>query len=294
VIALSVVVCTHDRPRDLAGCLEALAGTSASVEVIVVDSASPVPCEALVEHYRGRVPGLTYVFVPQPGLSRARNAGIESSRGEVVAFLDDDASPQEGWETALLDAFAARPGAGCVGGACIARFAGPRPRWLSDRLLQFASITRWGETPREPRSSAEWPFGANVAFRRTALRDAGPFAEELGRNGARSLLSGEDSDMVARVLAAGWQVWLEPRARVLHTVHPDRLTSAFYWRRFWWAGVSRAQAKSRRTAVRLLLAAPARLGIWIVTRDRLYLYRLAETAGYFSARIGVAGGSRRA
>ena len=281
--ALSIVVCTHDRPVDLAGCLDALAAASVSAQVIVVDSASPVPCESLVDGYRDRVPGLTYLYVSRPGLSLARNAGIAASTGEIIAFLDDDASPEEGWEQALLDAFASRPRAGCVGGACIARFAGPRPRWLSDRLLQVASITRWGETPREPRSSAEWPFGANVAFRRAALSDAGPFAEELGRNGTASLLSGEDSDMVARVLAAGWRVWLEPRARVLHTVHADRLTSRFYWRRFWWAGVSRAQARSRRTAIRLLIAAPVRLGIWAVTRDRLYLYRLAETAGYFFA-----------
>jgi GT2 family glycosyltransferase len=287
--SLSVIVCTHDRPRDLEDCLEALARTSASAQVVVVDSASPVPCEALVARFRDRIPGLRYLYVPEPGLSRARNAGIEASDGEIVAFLDDDASPQEGWGEALLAAFAEHPGTGCVGGACVARFAGPPPRWLSERLLQVASITRWGETPREPRSSSEWPFGANVAFRRATLRQVGPFAVELGRNGSTSLLSGEDSDMVARVLAAGWRVRLEPRARVLHTVHPDRLTSAFYWRRFWWAGISRARAASWRTAIRLLVAAPVRLGAFALTRDRLYLYRLAETAGYFSARAGVAG-----
>ena len=40
-----------------------------------------------------------------------------------------------------------------------------RPRWLSDRLLQFAGITRFGDVARQARSSAEWPFGANIAFR---------------------------------------------------------------------------------------------------------------------------------
>ena len=115
-----------------------------------------------------------------------------------------------------------RPDVGCVGGACRAAFTAPRPRWLSERLLQLAGITRFGETPREPRSSAEWPFGANMAFRREALADAGPFSTALGRDG-RSLLSGEDSDMVERVLTCGWRVWLEPAALVDHSVAPGSL-----------------------------------------------------------------------
>jgi glycosyltransferase involved in cell wall biosynthesis len=37
---LSVVVCTHNRPRDLERCLEALARLDGEPEVVVVDSAS--------------------------------------------------------------------------------------------------------------------------------------------------------------------------------------------------------------------------------------------------------------
>jgi GT2 family glycosyltransferase len=285
--ALSVVICTHDRTDDLTACLEALATNLNGdlSEVLVVDSASPVPCRTLVDRYGDRIRGLQYLRLHDPGLSRARNAGIAAAAGEFIAFIDDDASVEPGWDQALLDAFADDPRVGCVGGACVARFAGERPAWLSDRLLQMASITRWGERPREPRSSAEWPVGANVAFRRSALADAGDFALDLGRNGATSLASGEDSEMVARILAAGWQVRLEPRARVLHTVHADRLTADFYRRRFWSGGVSRAQLRSPNVTLRLLVAAPARLALWALTRDRFYLYRLVETAGYMRALV---------
>jgi cellulose synthase/poly-beta-1,6-N-acetylglucosamine synthase-like glycosyltransferase len=163
----------------------------------------------------------------------------------------------------------------------MARFLDRRPRWLSARLLQLSSITRWDGSARQPRSSAEWPFGANMAFRARALADAGEFSVHLGRDGS-SLLSGEDSDMVARVLACGWEVWLEPMAAVLHTVHPERCRAEFYWRRLWWAGVSRAKAPSSRITLRLALAAPLRLALWLLTRDRYYLYRTAESAGYFA------------
>jgi glucosyl-dolichyl phosphate glucuronosyltransferase len=287
VSELSVIVCTHDRPEDLCRCLGGLAALDAPVEVVVVDSASSVPCRSLVDSYRGRIPRLRYVYVQEPGLSLARNSGVAAARSPIVAFLDDDTVPAPEWASAVLAAFA-RPEVGCVGGTCRASFAGPRPRWLSERLLQLAGITRFGEEAREPRSSAEWPFGANIAFRREVLDDAGAFSTELGRRGA-SLLSGEDSDMVERVLARGSRVWLEPAAVVDHTVHPDRCRGRYYWRRLWWNGISRAMRPDPRVALRLLVAVPVRLVAWGVVRDRLYLYRLAETAGYFAARLGLAG-----
>jgi glucosyl-dolichyl phosphate glucuronosyltransferase len=284
---LSVIVCTHERPEDLERCMEGLAALADPVEVIVVDSASRLPCRALVERFSGRIPRLRYVYLEEPGLSLARNAGVAAGECELVAFIDDDAVPAPDWAEKVHAAFA-DPCVGCVGGTCRAAFLSRRPRWLSARLLQLAGITRFGDRAREPRSSAEWPFGANMTFRRATLAGCGPFSTALGRRGG-SLLSGEDSDMVARVLAAGWRVWLEPAAVVDHTVHPERCRSAYYWRRLWWNGISRARTPTPQVSARLLVAVPVRVVMWIAARDRLYLYRLAETAGYFAARLGLAG-----
>jgi len=288
MIELSVIVCAHERHSDLDRCLAGLAALEDPVEVVVVDSASRVPCESLVDSYRARISKLRYLYVEQPGLSLARNAGVTAARGKVVAFVDDDAVPAPDWARAIIGAFE-RPDVGCVGGACRPVFAVPRPGWLSERLLQLAGITRFGTDAGEPRSSAEWPFGANMAFHREALAGAGQFSTALGRRG-RSLLSGEDSDMVARVLALGWRVWLEPTAVVHHRVSAERCHGSYYWRRLWWNGIGRAVNPSVRVTARLLAAIPARLLLWAVARDRLYLYRLAESAGYFAARLGLVGG----
>lgn len=279
---LSVVVCTHDRPADLERCLDALAALDELPEVIVVDSASDPPCEELVAGYEGRLPGLVYVYEPKPGLSRARNRGLALARAPVVAFVDDDAAPRADWSREIVAPFASDPSIGCVGGACVPAFedGAIRPAWLSDRLLQFAGITRFGEEPRVARSSAEWPFGANIAFRVSAL-ERDPFRESLGRHGT-TLLSGEESALVETVRRSGWRIWLEPGAVVDHAVHRERCSSAYYWRRLWWAGVSRARAEEGRaaTGLRLTLAAPVRLLLYTITRDRVYLYRSAETAGF--------------
>jgi glucosyl-dolichyl phosphate glucuronosyltransferase len=278
---LSVVVCTHERPDELERCLGGLAALRDPVEAIVVDSASKPDCRGLVESFAGRIPSLRYLYEDRPGLSRARNRGLAEASADIVAFFYDDALPARDWAGRLAAPFA-DPAVGCVGGTCRPDFRAARPRWLSDRLLQYAGITRFGATPRDARSSAEYPFGANVAFRREALLRRGGFDEALGRIGS-SLLSGEEWAAIEGLLADGWRVRLEPSAIVDHAVAPNRCESGYYWRRLWWQGISRARGeRSWRTTVRLLGAAPVRALGWATTGDRFFLYRTAETAGYLS------------
>jgi len=283
---LSVVVCTHERADALYRCLEALAALEDPVEVVVVDSASQEPCGDVVERFADRIPHLRLVCEEAPGLSRARNRGVREASSDLIAFVDDDAAVRPDWARRLAGAFA-DPLVGCAGGTCSPRFEAARPGWLSERLLQFAGVTRIGSSPRRARGSFEYPFGANMCFRRAALVEAGGFSEELGRSG-RSLLSGEDSAAVDRVRENGWIVWLQPDAVVDHSVALDRCSSGYYWRRLWWQGISRArQDRSPGMAVRLIAAAPVRLALWLATRDRVHLYRTAETAGYLAELAGL-------
>jgi glycosyltransferase involved in cell wall biosynthesis len=287
-IGLSVVVCTHNRPGDLARCLEALAALETPAEIIVIDSASQPPCRSLVESFTARFPHLRYVREEQPGLSRARNRGITEATRPIVAFIDDDTAPARDWSACIVAPFEADARVGCVGGACVAEFEceGRRPSWLSDRLLQFAGLPRFGSQAREARSSAEWPFGANIALRKEALGADNPFAEYLGRQGT-TLLSGEELALVEAVRADGWKIWLEPKAIVEHTVHSERCRSNYYWRRLWWAGVSRARSAEAPAilGLKLMVAAPVRLALYVLTGDRVHLYRAAETPGFLFERV---------
>ena len=281
---LSVVVCTHNRPEDLRRCLTAIGALQDHVEVIVVDSASTPRCEELVGAFGDQIADLHYIYESEPGLSLARNRGLESATRPTVAFVDDDAAPTPDWARQLAAAFV-EPDVACAGGTCRAVFTSSRPPWLSDRLLQFSGITRIGEVARDAESSAEYPFGANIAFRADALRARGGFATNLGRLGT-SLLSGEEFAVIEALRAVGWRVRLVPAAVVDHWVAPERTAGRYYWRRLWWQGISRARAgRSPGVTARLLAAAPVRFTLWLVTRDRVHLYRTAETAGYLRERF---------
>jgi glucosyl-dolichyl phosphate glucuronosyltransferase len=267
-MTLSVVVCTHDRPDDLRRCLSAFAALEDPVEVIVVDSASQAPVQP--------VAGVRVVRVDEPGLSLARNAGLAVATADLVAFVDDDAAVAPGWARRISEPFADDE-VGCVGGACLPVFVSKRPPWLSDRLLQYAGITRFRER-RDAVARRDYPFGANICFRREAL--TGGFPEHLGRTGS-ALLSGEEVVAVDRVRAGGWRVVLEPEAAVHHLVAPERCRGSYFWRRLWWQGVTRARGEaSVGLTLRLLAALPIRLALYAGTRDRMHMYRLAETAGY--------------
>ena len=180
---LTVIVCTHERPGGLAHCLDALSKLDDPVEVVVVDSASTPPMKAVVDCFRGRIEQLRYIYATEPGLSIARNLGTAAAACDLVAFVDDDTAPRRDWAGRIAAAFARDPTIACVGGSCVAAYASKPPRWLSERLLALAGVSSFGSHPRRVERTADYPFGANIAFRRDALSELGGFDPRLGRVG---------------------------------------------------------------------------------------------------------------
>jgi len=88
-ISVSGIITAYDRPEFLARAIEsALAQTRLLTELIVVDDGSPSDLASVVAAFGERV---SYVRMAENrGANAARNLGVATARGEVVAFLDDD------------------------------------------------------------------------------------------------------------------------------------------------------------------------------------------------------------
>src|SRR5262249_53792080 len=102
---VSVVITTHNRAEILSRCVRATlaeARRRPGAEVLVVDNASadgtPDVLDALL---RAEGAPLRTLHEPRLGASHGRNTGLAAARGELVAFLDDDAVPRPGWLAAL-------------------------------------------------------------------------------------------------------------------------------------------------------------------------------------------------
>lgn len=232
---ISAVVCTYRRYDALAACLAALRAQTlpaGACEIIVVDNGEDEAGRAAFA-WPGEV---RLIVADRPGLSHARNLGVAAARGGIVAFIDDDALAPPGWLAAFLCAAREAPDAGALGGRVTPIWPQSRPDWLDPWHDGFLSIVDRGDAPRAL-AADEWLAGTNIAFTAAALRDAGPFAEHLGRFPG-ALLGNEEIALVARLRAHGWSVRYDPRIVVRHHVHAERLTHAWLRKRIVWQAVS--------------------------------------------------------
>lgn len=236
---ISAIICTHNRDDYLGAAIDSLLVQDFSdYEVIVVDNASTDTTRAVVEA-RSSHPHLHYVHEEKLGLSVARNAGAKAARGQILAYLDDDAEASVGWLSALARIYEADEKVAIAGGKVTLIWPPGRtaPRWLSTNLSgslgaydlgdEIVYITQPGLTPR----------GLNYSIRADFLERIGGFDPNLGRVG-KNLLSNEELYMTEKALQMGFKVAYLPDALVAHNVAPGRLAPTWFMSRSWWQGIS--------------------------------------------------------
>lgn len=191
----------------------------------------------------------------------------------IVAYLDDDCRPGDGWLDALEAAWAAAdPDVAVIGGPIAVRVDGPRPEWCSDDLLStFASQSEPGTT-----------FHAgNASFRAEALRGAGGFWPARGHPLGRDWFAPEH-EAQRELQRAGWQAQWAPDAQVTRYVTP-RLGRALHARLRTGARCAVVGAKTDG-ALRAGLVFAA--GVPLARSRRLAADRAARAAERLGAALG--------
>lgn len=153
------------------------------------------------------------------GLAYSRNLGIQRATGEILAFIDDDAEPDPGWVSSMVEIFH-DPQVGAATGTILPKWMAEGMDWFPRELYWMISCS-YSITPTE-RSEIDRGFGVDMAFTRRVLDEVGPFDTRYGINKKR-WIGGEDTEMFMRVSASGYKVIFEPKMTVLHHIHPDRL-----------------------------------------------------------------------
>ncbi|HJS99655.1 MAG TPA: glycosyltransferase [Terriglobales bacterium] len=113
----SIIVPTHNRPKQLAACLRAMAEMDyprQRFEVIVVDDGGTASLQEIYDSFRRRL-NLRLLRRERGGPAAARNTGVEHALGRYLAFTDDDCTPSSQWLTRLQERFAQAPDLLCGG-----------------------------------------------------------------------------------------------------------------------------------------------------------------------------------
>ncbi len=169
------------------------------------------------------------------GASGARNAGAVYCRGEIIAFLDDDARASGHWLSALLRHFSRDDIVG-VGGRIDPLWGAPRPGWFPSEFGWTIGSTYLGMPDEVATVRNVWTV--NMAIRRTTFEAIGGFREEFGKVG--DVARPEDTDLCLRA-AAGRGNWLyDPDAYVGHWVPEQRTKFRYFTRRCYHEGQGKA------------------------------------------------------
>ncbi|MEA3439598.1 MAG: glycosyltransferase [Chloroflexota bacterium] len=230
---ISVVICTYRRGEKLEQSLRSVLSGSTSekdYEIIVVNNdPKDTQVEETIRRLQNNTDGnqadkIKLVNCPFKGLSFARNAGISEASGEIISFLDDDATARSDWLENIWVEFQKYPQAGVVGGRIMLQVPEPRPRWLKSGWEKF-----WGEyipASQESTIAEQWwelPWGGNWSARREALLEIGGFRSNYGHRG--SDLGGAEETVAALLIQKlGYQVVIAPSVAVIHTPNLNRFT----------------------------------------------------------------------
>ncbi len=210
---IDIGVCTFRR-KELEDTLRSLGALTippdTMLRAIVADNDAVPSARGLVYALASQLPfDLVYVHCPAANISLARNACLESSNGDFLAFIDDDSTASPAWLAELLKV-ADATGADAVLGPVRAVYGPGAPGWMSQG--DFHSTT-----PVFVKGQIRTGYSGNVL-----LRCASPYVAGRRFNLARGRSGGEDTEYFARLHRAGGTIAYAPDAVVVEPVPSER------------------------------------------------------------------------
>jgi GT2 family glycosyltransferase len=215
---VSVIIPTRDRAVVLEQCLQHISAQEGDLpEIVVVDNS--VDHRSTLEVV-SRFPGTTYIRADPNKRNPAlmRNLGIQASRGNILAFIDDDTLVAPGWLQAVTAAFEDPD----VGGATGRVIEADAPEVLTAEIGRFSprgEITMNFNNTIDRPVPVEFLYGCNMAVRREVLDQIGQYDPWYG-------IVYEEQDISFRIRRAGYlTLYIPPMvAQHLKTPRPVGVT----------------------------------------------------------------------
>jgi len=213
---VAVIVCTRNRAEHLAEMLPSLAKlyipAGLIVDAIIVDNGSTDATQAVIAEVTRSCGWVRSVIEKKPGLSNARNAGIEATSAPIVLFTDDDVRIPTDWLAGMTQMFSDHDTHIVQGRIVLAEsIVLPWMEWVHRAgLAEFTG------------DEAKTVIGANFGFRRTAWEKVGGFDPRFGAG--TPIGFGDDTLFGHQVRHQFGDVAIYSGAPIVHYPDTSRLT----------------------------------------------------------------------
>jgi len=188
---VSVVVCTYsmDRYGPFSECVESVLGqTHDDLEVVLVVDGNEAVFERVREDFGDAENVIVHCNDENRGISYSRTKGAELASGEIVAFIDDDATAAEDWVEKLVSVYE-ETDAIAVGGDVKPDWQTEKPEFFPEEFYWLVGCVEPGfaEDGEEVRNT----YGSNISYRREEFLEVGGYDPNTGRKGDKHLQAHE-------------------------------------------------------------------------------------------------------
>lgn len=88
---VSVIIPIYNTARYLPRCLESIRNSDyKNLEIICINDGSTDNCLEILQEYKNKDNRVLVIDVPNGGVSKARNIGLDYATGDYICFIDSD------------------------------------------------------------------------------------------------------------------------------------------------------------------------------------------------------------
>jgi glycosyltransferase involved in cell wall biosynthesis len=247
---LSIVITSYttERLSDIYELLRSIKSqTYANIETIfVAEGSSELFDKVKLYASENDILDLNMIFNDEePGLSPARNLGIKQSKGDIIAFVDDDVVLFDNWAEEMVQTYTEDSVIGVTGPA-YPLWEEESMSWFPEEFYWIISCTAWADWNEIRQVRNAW--GMNMSFRREAFERAGQFTSNFGLHNSKRTgwadPPSEDVDFSIRVRGrTGKNITYNPNVKVKHKVFSHRIRQKFLTSRAYSVGYQRRMIK---------------------------------------------------
>lgn len=228
----SIIICTYNREKYIYNVMKSIVEQNIPTdkyEIVLVNNKSTDSTKDICLQFEKDYPEVDFRYFDElnQGLSYARNRGVAESRGEILVFVDDDASVYENYLPAIDQFFEQYPTVSACGGPIQPVYEVEKPKWLSHYTEQLIGGALYEGDKVKPFSNGKYPGGGNSAFRKEVFEKYGLFNVDLGRKGT-GLIGAEEKDLYDRLDRGGEAFYYLPEMGLYHYIPEKKLTEAHF------------------------------------------------------------------